>query len=123
MNGELKMKINNIMRKKRTERPLGYWEEQSYMMVIPKNDEENILKKGIERLSESHDFKVTNTKYDINGVVNLKILYENEEYEVGFYLGGISVPEYYLHRNFLFREQERYFKCQRSNYNLYEIWK
>ena len=76
-------------------------------MVIPKDDNEDTLKKGIERLSKSKEFKVIDTNYDVNGVVTLKLLYDRDEYEVGLYWGGISVPEYYLYRNFLFSEEEK----------------
>lgn len=95
------------MKAKLTEQPLGYWEEKSYMMVIPKNDEENILKNAIERLSSSKEFKVKDTNYAVDGVINFTVIYDNEEYEVGIYLGGISVPDYYLYHKFLFSEEEK----------------
>ena len=96
-----------MFKKKLVAQPLEYWEEKSYMMVIPKDDNEDTLKKGIERLSKSKEFKVIDTNYDVNGVVTLKLLYDRDEYEVGLYWGGISVPEYYLYRNFLFSEEEK----------------
>lgn len=96
-----------MFRKKLVEQPLGYWEEKSYMMAIPKSDDEDILKVGIERLTSSEEFTVKDTSYDVSGVVTLKILYDKDLYEVGMYLGGISVPEYYLSRNFLFSEEEK----------------
>lgn len=96
-----------IFKKKLVAEPLGYWEEKSYMMIIPKNDNEENLKQSIERLSKSKEFKVEDTNYDVNGIVTLKIKYQKEEYEVGLYWGGISVPEYYLYRNYLFSEEEK----------------
>ncbi len=95
------------MKNKLTEQPLGYWEEKSYMMVIPKNNEENILKNAVERLSSSTQFKVKDINYAVDGVINFKVIYDEQEYEVGIYLGGISVPDYYLYQNFLFSEEEK----------------
>lgn len=96
-----------MFKKKLVEQPLGYWEEKSYMMAIPRSDDEDILKKGIDRLSSNKEFKVKDTNYGVNGVVTLKVVYDKKTYELGFYLGGISVPEYYLYRNFLFTEEEK----------------
>lgn len=95
------------MKKKLVEKPLEYWEEKSYMMVVPPIYNDDILKKSIDALSSNKDFKVLNIDYEINGVINVKIKYEKEEYLVGFYTGGLSVPEYYLHKNFLFSEEEK----------------
>lgn len=95
------------MKKKLVEKPLEYWEEKSYMMVVPPKYNDDILKKSIDALSSNKDFKVLNIDYEINGVINVKIKYEKEEYLVGFYTGGLSVPEYYLHKNFLFSDDEK----------------
>lgn len=95
-----------MFKKKLKEQPLNYWEEQSYMMAIPKEADENLLKTVIERLTSSKEFEVKDLKFNVNGVANLRIVYEKEEYEVGFYLGGINVPDYYLN-SFLFQEEEK----------------
>lgn len=94
------------MKKKLTEQPLAYWEAESYMMVIPKNQEEDILKNAAERLTTNKEFQIQDLNFDIHGVATFKIFYKDEEYEAGFYAGGISVPEYYLSKNFLFKESE-----------------
>ncbi|MDE5539586.1 MAG: hypothetical protein K2J20_03790, partial [Bacilli bacterium] len=96
-----------LFKKTLNEQPLYYWEERSYMMVIPKSEDENIIKDGTERLLSSKEFKVNDLKAEANGVITLKVLYDKEEYEVGFYLGGICVPEYYLSKNFLFSAEEQ----------------
>lgn len=85
-----------------------YWEEKSYMMVIPKCENEDILKLAIERLEAMKEIKLIENHYDIEtNVFNIKLEYENEEYEVGMYMGGISVPEYYVYRNILFTDEEK----------------
>lgn len=95
------------MKKKLEESPLAYWEEASYMMAIPENFNDDILKEGLKRLSSSKEFKVKETDFDIKGTLMVKLTYQKEEYEVGFYLGGVSVPDYYLYKNFLFTEEEK----------------
>ena len=95
-----------MFKKKLKEQPLNYWEEQSYMMVIPKEVNDNLLKAITGRLTSSKEFEVKNLKFNVNGVANLRVFYDQEEYEVGFYLGGINVPDYYLN-SFLFQEEEK----------------
>ena len=96
-----------MFRKKMTEQPLYYWEDKSYMMIIPNSYSDNILKKGIDKLSKSKEFELKDTTYGMDGSINLKIVYDDIEYEVGLFVGGISVPAYYLEKNFLFNDQER----------------
>lgn len=96
-----------MLRKKLVEQPLAYWEEKSYMMVIPPLEEEDVLKKGIDNLSSCKEFKIKETNCDVKGTIQVKLTYDKEDYEVGFYLGGISVPEYYLHKNFFFSDKEK----------------
>ncbi len=95
------------MKKVLTEQPLAYWEEKSYMMVIPKEEDDNIFKSGMEGLLSSKEFEVKDTNFGESGSISLKIVYKNQEYEVGIYSGGICVPEYYLYRSFLFTEEEK----------------
>lgn len=90
------------------EKPLYYWEEKSYMLVIPKEENEDILKNALERLEAMKDIKLLENHYDIEkNTFNIKLTYDNEEYEVGMYMGGISVPEYYVYRNILFNDEEK----------------
>lgn len=96
-----------MFKKKLVEHPLAYWEEKSYMMVIPPLEEEDVLKKGIDNLSSCKDIKIKETNCDVKGTIQIKLTYDKEEYEVGFYLGGISVPEYYLYKNFFFSDKEK----------------
>lgn len=102
-----KEKEKKMFKKKLQEQPLGYWEEKSYMMAIPKEEEANLFQNAIARLEKEKECKVQEMNYDVNGVVTAKISYEKETYEIGLYLGGVSVPPYYLHQNFLFTEEEK----------------
>lgn len=95
-----------LMKKVFKEEPLCYWEEKSYMMVIPEDDTKNILNDSLGRISKIAGVKIIDTNYDIEGCIYLTIEYQKRKYEVGIYQGPISVPEYYLNRNFLFKKQE-----------------
>ena len=82
--------------KKLEEVPAYYWEEKSYMMIIPKTDKD-LLKKTIDNLESTKEIKVLDKKTDIaKQTINFKIKYERCEYEIGMYVGGVSVPDYYL---------------------------
>lgn len=97
-----------MKKKELMEAPLGYWEEKSYMLVIPKNEEDDILKSGLDRVSSIKGLKIKDSHYDVaSNLITLKLEYEKEDYEVGFYIGGVSVPEYYLNKNFFFTEEEK----------------
>lgn len=95
------------MKKKLIEAPLGYWEEESYMMVIPKQEEESYLIERIKNFTSEKEVKVIDTRFDIKGFIEAHIEYEKEEYKICFYLGNINVPEFYLYQNFLFKEEEK----------------
>jgi len=93
---------------KLTEAPLYYWEEKSYMLAIPKNEDEDILRDSLDRISAIEGVEVKDNYYNVEeNVFYVKLTYEKEEYEIGYYHGGVSIPEYYLNKNFLFREEEK----------------
>lgn len=94
--------------KKLVEEPLGYWEEQSYMLAIPKDENSDFLKNSIERIKEIPGLTLLENHLDaIKQIIYVKIKYQQEEYEVGFYSGGVNVPDYYLEKSFLFTEKEK----------------
>ncbi len=97
----------SMFKKKLVEQPLNYWEEKSYMMVIPKDQEEDLITPCFDRISSIKGIKLIESNYAVEGYVSAKIKYEKEEYTIGFYKGGVHVPEYYLQKNFLFKEEER----------------
>jgi len=86
------------------EAPLYYWEEKSYMLAIPKNEDEDILRDSLDRISAIEGVEVKDNYYNVEeNVFYVKLTYEKEEYEIGYYHGGVSIPEYYLYKNFLFQ--------------------
>ena len=95
-------------KQKLVEKPLYYWEEKSYMLIIPKSADDNILKDSIERINKIKDLEISENNYSIkDNAMHLKIIYKNINYEVGLYLGEISVPEYYFNNNSLFTKKEK----------------
>lgn len=87
--------------------PLYYWEEKSYMMVIPPEDEEDILKNALNGLTKASEIKIIENNYKIEkNVVELKLEYEDVIYDVGLYVGGVSIPDYYLN-GYLFTDSDR----------------
>ncbi len=94
-------------KKELVEAPLGYWEEKSYMMIIPRKDEEDLLKEAINRLEKSKEVKLINQNYKLEETtLYINIEYQKEEYEVGIFVGGVNVPEYYLN-GIVFTDDER----------------
>lgn len=105
------------MFKKIKEAPLNYWEEKSFMLVIPANNNEDYLNNCFERISAIKGVKIKDKDFVVEkGLIRLILEYEDEEYEVGVYPGGISVPEYYLSKSFFFSEEEKeaILKAQKS---------
>lgn len=96
------------MFKKVKESPLNYWEESSYLLAIPKNEEEDLLKNSLEKIVSIPGVEIKEKQLHAEKrLVSLRLVYEEEEYEVGFYPGGVSVPDYYLNKNFYFTNEER----------------
>ncbi len=93
-------------KKKFEEAPLGYWEEKSYFMLIPGNGipETNEIS---ERVSGVEGINVLKNNFDEkSGVFFIDVKYDNEEFQLGFYPGGFSLPEVYLNSFFHFSDDE-----------------
>lgn len=89
------------------EAPLGYWEKESYMLVIPEKVTPNIITEIFERVANIDGVEIKEKsplKENEPGKINL--IFENDEYEVGFYPSEFSVPEIYLNKNYYFSEEE-----------------
>lgn len=89
------------------EEPLGYWEKESYMQVIPENPTKELLESVCERISNIDGIKIIEKeKLTENEPGKIKLNYENEEYVVGYYPSNFSVPEVYINKNYYFSEKE-----------------
>lgn len=89
------------------EQPLGYWEEKSYMLVIPENPTNELLESVCDRVSSIEGIKIIK-KEDLkdNEPGKIKLSYENEEYEIGYYPSKFSIPELYINKGYYFSESE-----------------
>lgn len=94
-------------KKELVEANLGYWEEKSYMMIIPRDEEGDLLKQALSELEQAKEIKLVSQNYKLEETtLYIKVLYQEEEYEIGIFVGGVSIPEYYLNGIF-FTEDER----------------
>lgn len=92
------------------EAPLYYWEEKSYMLAILSEDtnDEELLKNSFDRIASVENLEIKENHYSVEeNTFYASFSYENDDYEIGFYLGGVTIPEYYLEKNFLFKEEEK----------------
>lgn len=95
-------------KKKLREAPLGYWEEKSYMQVIPRDSRKDFVSEILDNVSKVQEFEIKEKKpLTPQEPGNIKFIYENKEYEIGFYPNRFSVPEYYLNNSVLFTEEEK----------------
>ena len=59
------MKLFKKKNEKLSEKPLGYWEEKSYMMIIPKNNDFEILPEEIiKKLRDIRDVTFERSNFD-----------------------------------------------------------
>ncbi len=95
-------------KKKLKEEPLGYWEEKSYMQIIPRDYTQDFISGIFDRVSMMEDIEVLEKKsITENNPGSIKVKYEGEEYEIGFYPNDFSVPEFYLNNPAVFSEVEK----------------
>ncbi len=105
------------MFKKIKEQPLNYWEEKSYMMAIPRSEFADLVESSFNRISKSKDFKIKSKNFNVQkNYYDLVIEYDGEDYQIGFYEGDISVPEYYLNSGYYFskKDQEDILKAKKA---------
>lgn len=89
------------------EAPLGYWEEKSYMMIIPSNELRNPLVGLFERVADIEGVEIIEKK-DLSDTEPgyIKVSYEKEEYEIGFYPNSFTLQECYLSNNYYFAKED-----------------
>jgi len=93
--------------KKLKESPLNYWEENSYMLVFPEDETKDLLTGIFERVGKIEGVEIKETKtLKIDEPGYIKLIYDNEEYEVGFYPNNFQVPESYMNNKYYFKAEE-----------------
>ena len=89
-----------------TEAPLNYWEEKSYMLAITPN-EEDLLTPLLDNLSLIEDVEVKEQRFSIeDGIIYVDLIYQNEDYTVGFYEGKFTFFPNYINKNLYFTNEE-----------------
>lgn len=92
-----------MFRKELKEAPLGYWEEQSYMMVILKNEDDNPLNGIFERVEQIDDLEILEKKQiSIMEPGYIKLRYKDEEYEVHFFPREFTFFQYSILPNYYY---------------------
>lgn len=89
------------------EQPLGYWEKDSYMSVIPENGGITLDDRIFDRVSKIDGVELKE-KYSITDSEpgRMVVSYQGEDYEVSFYPMEFSLPEMYLRGRYYFSEAE-----------------
>ncbi len=86
-----------MFKKKYIEQPQYYWEKSSYIIAITDDEEKDLLKEALNILQNSKEFKIIEDHIDtIKQTITMKLKYQKEVYEIGFFVGNINVPPYYL---------------------------
>ena len=92
--------------KKLKEEPLGYWEKESYMLIVPKVPNKDLLEDVAKRISNIDDVNIIEEqRLGEKNPGKIKLSYENEEYEIGYYPSKFSLPEMYI-KNYYFSDEE-----------------
>ena len=88
--------------------PPNYWEEYSYMQIVPKAKEQRVLDAGFsERLSQIEGVTVKELEKPIVDTTGKIVLdYAGEEFEVGFYWGDFKFFPVYQRQNQFFSEAQ-----------------
>ena len=95
------------MNEKLEEKPLGYWEKESYMLAIPRDYGDNILTEIFERVSKIDGIKLLEKEpYSGNAPGKMVVNYENEDFEIGFYPSNFSLPKVYINKKYYFSEED-----------------
>ena len=90
------MSFNNKKNNNLQEAPLGYWEEKSYMSIIPRNQSENLISEIFQRLENKGINILEKRELTEEAPGYMKISYEDEDYEIVFYPSDFQLYEPFL---------------------------
>ena len=105
------MGLLNFGRKKNEselkEAPLGYWEEESYMIAIPKQIDKDTFSSVRERINSipGVELKGVTPPSDKNPI-RFVVEYDGEQYTGGMYAGEFSLPNVWGKQDYYFTEDE-----------------
>ena len=89
------------------EMPLGYWEQDSYMAIIPEDGKLVLDDRLFDRVANIEGVelkaKINLTEKEPGTII---VKYLDEEYEIGFYPSNFELPEMYLRGPYYFSNEE-----------------
>lgn len=89
------------------EAPLGYWEQDSYMSIIPENGNLVLDDRLFERVAKIEGVelkaKINLTDKEPGTII---VNYLDEDYEIGFYPVNFELPEMYIRGPYYFSNEE-----------------
>ncbi len=89
------------------EQALSYWEESSYIIAIPEKDRIDMSDSVFDRLAAINGVEITDRHLpDSNGAGHFMVRYDGETYEVGFYDGDFSLPDFFGNQGYYFTDEE-----------------
>ncbi len=88
------------------EAPLGYWEEKSYMVVIPKDESQDIFDGMFDRVANIKGVTIKEKALPSEDVGKIVFTYDGEDYEVGFFMNNFELPEMLSLQSYYFSKEE-----------------
>lgn len=89
-----------------TEAPLGYWEEKSYFLVIPRDESVNLYDGIFERVSSIEGVKIKAKKMPEEQPGIIILTYKDVDYEVGFYMDNFRLHDMMALQHYFFTKEE-----------------
>ncbi len=96
-----KNKLENLQ-----EQPPEYWEEKSVFVILIESDK-GIFNNITNKIEEIENLKIKEQKFETDrGTLKLTVTYNNEEYEIGFFLSPFEVHKYFLNNTIDYTKTE-----------------
>lgn len=86
--------------------PLYYWEEQSYMLAVPRHMNEEVLSEAEERIKSIPGVELRSIQSNDTPAVRFVVAYDGEEYAGGMYVGDFGLSGILQKQEFYFSNEE-----------------
>lgn len=104
--GKKKKEEDRTVLQNLTASPLGYWEEKSYMVVLPRKPYADLMEGIFERVEAIPEVKIKARKLPGEEAGILLLTYKDVPYEVGFRMADFQMPESMNLQSQVFTEEE-----------------
>lgn len=89
------------------EAPLGYWEEKSYMLVVPKDESKDMLEGLFDRVAAIEGVEIKGKCIPSEEKPGKIVLsYDYEEYDVGYFVSEFTLPDMLGQQHYYFSDEE-----------------